>query len=172
MIIEILASIIGFFLLISLDHLFISLGFFSIWAFLIIYLYQKLHRSVIWATLLLVGISLGITVGIGGGTYILSGGVAIMFLFLAKKFFPDNYFFSRYIPYIFSYFIFYTLRMILGEFSNSNIFPQIGWSEILGFLLVSLISTLLVILIDRLYLQLRSNGVVLKRGIGIEIRRR
>jgi len=31
---------------------------------------------------------------------------------------------------------------------------------------------LLVILIDRLYLQLRSNGVVLKRGIGIEIRRR
>lgn len=172
MIIEILASIIGFFVLISLDHLFISLGFFSIWAFLVIYLYQKLRRSVIWATLLLVGLSLGITVGIGVGTYLLAVGVAVMILFLAKKFFPDDYFFSRYIPYFISFFLFYILRMVLGEFSNNDVFPRIEWSDILGFFLVSFVSTLLTMLIDKLYLQLRSNGEISKRGVGIEIRRK
>jgi len=172
MIIEILIGIIGFFAVISLDHLFISLGFFSIWAFLVIYLYQKLHRPIVWIVLLLVGFCLGTTVGIGMGTYLLAVGIAVMFLFLAKSVFPDDYFFSRYIPYFVSFFSFYILRMMLGEFSNNDIFPRIKGSDILSFLLVSLISTLLVILIDRFYSQLRSNGGISKRGVGIEIRRR
>jgi len=172
MIIEILASIIGFFLLISLDHLFIALGFFSIWAFLVIYLYQKLQRVTIWVVLLLVGFGLGVTIGIGMGTYLLAIGIAMMFLFLAKRFFPDNSFLSKYIPYFVSFFLFYILRMILGEFSNNRVLSRIEWSDILSFLLISLVSTLLVILIDRLYSQFRSNGDISKRGVGIEIRRR
>jgi len=172
MIIEILASIIGYFLLIILDHFFISLGFFSVWAFLVIYLYQKMHRTIPWIFVLLAGVSLGVTVGIGLGTYLVSAGISILFLFLVKKFTPEEYLLIRYMQYFLSFFIFYILRFLFGELSINGVAPSIEWSEILGWLILSFVSMIICILIDRFYFQIRSGSGISRKGTGIEIRRR
>ncbi len=171
-IIEILASIIGFFALVSLDHLFIAAGFFSIWAFLAIYLYEKLERPIVWGSLILAGVALGVTVGVGIGTYVFSVGLSLLFLFLVKKLIPDDHFLGRYIPYLLSFSLFYLFRLILGDLSNNGTFPLILWEDIHGFLVKACISTVLVIVIDRFYSQLRHNGNPPSRGVGIEVRRR
>jgi len=172
MVIEILASIVGLFALLSIEHLFISLGFFSIWAFLTIYSYQKLHSPFLWISLILVGGALGSTVGIGTGTYLLSVAICLLLLYLIKSFIPDDSFLAKYLPYIFIFFLFYILRDVFGEISNNGVFPSIQWSDILSFTISSIVSTGLVILIDLAYVQFRHNGGISRKGTGIEIRRR
>ena len=79
MIIEILASIIGFFALVSVEHFFVAVGFFSIWALLVIYLYEKVKSPVIWIFLIFAGAAIGTTIGTGMGTYIVSAGFSLIF---------------------------------------------------------------------------------------------
>jgi len=171
-IIEILASIIGFFALVSLDHFFVAVGFFSIWTFLIIYLYEKLKRPVIWIFLMLAGITLGVTTGMGLSTYILSAGLSLFFLFLVKKLIPDDHFWGKYVPYLFAFFIFYLSRLVFGDLSNNGTFPLILWEDLRGFLVKACISTVFIIIIDRFYSQLRHGGNTPGKGVGIEVRRR
>ena len=172
MIIEILIGIVGLFAVIILDHLLIPLGFLSIWAFLSIYLYQKVEKTIFWIILIVMGISLGVTISLGLATYLLSAGFAILFLFLVKKITPEEYLVIRYIQYFFSLFIFYLLRLVFGELSVNSVLPNIGWGNILNYAILALVSTIACILIDRFYFQIRSNSKISGRGIGIEIRRK
>ena len=172
MIIEILASIIGFFALVSVEHFFVAVGFFSIWALLVIYLYEKVKSPVIWIFLIFAGAAIGTTIGTGMGTYIVSAGFSLIFLFLIKKFIPDDTFLGKYIQYLVSFFIFYIFRLIFADLSKNITFPSIQFEDIQGFILKSFISVLIIILIDRIYSQLRHNGGSLSKGVGIEVRRR
>lgn len=171
MIIEILVGITSFFAIISIEHFFLSLGFFSVWMFLVIYLYRKMHKTIGWIVLILSGLVIGVSFNLGLGTYLLSAGLSLFFLFLTTKFIPDDHFLTKYIPYFLTFLIFYLLRDIFGSFSSLSVFPVIHWSDIFGFSTCSFISTILVIVIDRIYSQVRS-GDSSKKGIGIEIRRR
>lgn len=172
MVIEILVSIIGFFILLLVEHFFVSLGFFSVWAFLVLYLYRKVRNPIVWTAIILTGIVLGVTIGLGFGTYILSIGFSLFILYLIQKFIPDDHFIGRYTPYLVSFILFYLFRMVFGDISVVGAVSVIHWIDFGGFVIKSLISTMLVVLVDRLYLQLRPGGESPRRGTGIEIRRR
>lgn len=172
MIIEILICIIGFFAILSVEHFFLYIGFFSIWAFLLVYLYNKTNKPVTWGMLIVSGLALGVSFDLGLGTFLLSAGISIFFFFLVNKFIPDDHFLTKYIPYFLTFLIFYVLRKVFGSVSNTGAIPVIRWQDMSIFLICSAVSTILTVLIDRLYLQMRPERESSNRGMGIEIRRR
>lgn len=171
MIIEVLIGIILFFVVVIVDHFFVSLGFFSLWAFLMIYLYQKIHKSTVWVFLLLIGIVLGVSMGLGLGTYLLSAGISLFLLFILKSMTPEEYLLIKYIQYLLTFFSFYFLRFFFGELSINGFLESLKWNDVIGWFVLALISTLLCFLLDRIYMQVRE-GSSSSAGVGIEIRRR
>ncbi len=166
MIIEVLIGIILFFVVVIVDHFFVSLGFFSLWAFLMVYLYQKIHKSTVWVFLLLIGIVLGVSMGLGLGTYLLSAGISLFLLFILKSMTPEEYLLIKYIQYLLTFFSFY-----FGELSINGFLESLKWNDVIGWFVLALISTLLCFLLDRIYMQVRE-GSSSSAGVGIEIRRR
>lgn len=172
MIAEILLGIIGFFLLIISDHFFIYLGLFSIWGFSVIYFYKKIKNPVFWIAVVLAGISIGVTTSFGVGTYLLSAGSALLFLYIFKYFAPEEYLLVRYLQYFLAFFLFYILRFVFGELSINGFVARIVSEDIISWTILSFISTLMCFAADKMYVQIRSGKEVHKRGVGIEIRRR
>ena len=156
--IGIFLGIISVFVILFLEHIFLSLFSFSVALLVIINIYSRIDIKIFSLIVILVGLALDVTLHLPLGFNILTLGIVLFVFFLISLMVPLDRITSRY-SVIFSVFLFgYILNTLLASLLQDSILPSLDWSDIFKFVFNSLISVLICILVDRILFSFRDSN--------------
>lgn len=150
MLIKILVTVVGLFLLISLESFFATLLSFSIFIIVLLILIDKLNWKQ-WVLLsflatVIVDILLHRVIGVTLLVTALSAALLYSLFFLI----PKKEVFLSYVPYFFSILLFYILLDLIAPFVQDRIWGTLTGMSILGDVIRSALSTVLIFIINLL----------------------
>lgn len=144
MLLNLLITILGLFFLVAFESFSITLGSFSILIIVLLLLIDKWDwkRWAIFASLstLLVDIVLHRTLG----TSLLFVSISSFLLYLIFLVMPKKKIILSYIPYFFAIITFYILIDLASSFIQERVWGVISWNIVLGYIVTSIISTVLI----------------------------
>jgi len=156
--IAVILGIISVFLIIFLEHIFLSLISFSVVLLVIINIWGRIDMKIFSLIVILVGLSLDVTLHLPLGFNILVLGIVLFVFFLISLIVPLDRTSSRYSVIFLVFLLGYILNPFLASLLQDSILPSFNWSDIFKFVFNSLISVSLCILIDRILFSFRESN--------------
>jgi len=156
--IGVILGIISVFLILFLEHIFLSLISFSVVLLLVINIWGRVDMKIFSLIVILVGLALDVTLHLPLGFNILVLGIVLFVFFLISLIVPLDRTSSRYSVIFFVFLLGYILNPFLASLLQDSIFPSFSWSDIFKFVFNSLISVLMCILIDRILFSFRDSN--------------
>ena len=152
-----LILIIGVFAVMLLESFFLRVFTFSIFVILAISLYKRVGDIWFYLFLGLVGIGLDTVLHIPLGLHMVILGTLLIMLEISWLLIPRNSN-SGYIPIYFFLISYYLLLPISTSLIQSSMFPEILGSTILWIFVKGIISVILCVLIDKIFISLRNSS--------------
>ena len=164
--IGIFLGIISVFVILFLEHIFLSLFSFSVVLLIVINIYGRIDIKIFSLIVILVGLALDVTLHLPLGFNILILGLVLLVFFLISLMVPLDRIISRYSVIFFVFFLGYILNIFLVSLLQDSILPSLDWSDIFKFIFHSLISVLICILVDRILFSFRDSNNFEKIRLG------
>ncbi|PKN03059.1 hypothetical protein CVU76_03485 [Candidatus Dojkabacteria bacterium HGW-Dojkabacteria-1] len=156
--IGVLLGIIAVFLVVFLEHMFLSLFAFSVALLVIINIWGRIDFKLSSLIVILTGLALDVTLHLPLGFNILVLGTVLFVFFLISLMVPLDRTSSRYSVIFFVFLFGYILNPFLASILQDSVVPSFSWSDIFKFVFNSLISVLICILIDRILFSFRDSN--------------
>lgn len=156
--IGVLLSIIAIFLIVFLEHIFLSLFTFSFALLVIINIWGRINFKLSSLIVILTGLALDVTLHLPLGFYILVLGTVLFVFFLMSLVVPLDRASSRYLVIFFVFLFGYLFNPFLASVLQDSVIPFFNWSDMFKFVFNSLVSVLICILIDRILFSFRDSN--------------
>lgn len=146
--IKILISIILFFALLFLESFFFEIFSFSLFILTILLIWKRINPIAFYILITLFGVILDSVNHFPLGTHALVISILLMFLELLSIVIPSEGK-LQYIGVFASIFLYYILLLLIGSLLQDGVFPKISSSKLLNIFVISTISTVVCIVINR-----------------------
>ncbi len=146
--IKILLITISLFVLLFLESFLFDLFFFSLFVLVLLLIWKRVNPIVFYTFITLFGVILDSVNHFSLGTHILVISALLMFLDLLSIVIPSEGK-MQYVGIFLSIFFYYILLLVLGSLLQDGVFPKIAIERLVNISIVSVISTLLYIIVNR-----------------------
>lgn len=157
MLLNTLFTILGIFILISFESFFVTLASFSILIIVIFFLLDKWDWKKWILFVILTTILIDVTLHRMIGVTIFAVAISSLILYLMFLIMPKKEVLLSYLPYFIAILIYYLLVRLVGPFVQDRVWGVITWNMVIGDLVKSLLSTVMIFIINVIFDNFRGN---------------